>query len=73
VESCKTREGQHLYVFPFEGRFVHEGLGFLWGYRFAKQQQATFTISVNDYGFEILGPKGYPYADLFSSEFFQPG
>lgn len=70
VESCRTREGQHLYVFPFEGRFVHEGLGFLWGYRFAKQQQATFTISVNDYGFEILGPKGYPYKDLFSDQFF---
>ncbi|MEP0945513.1 ligase-associated DNA damage response DEXH box helicase [Nodosilinea sp. FACHB-141] len=70
VESCKTREGQHLYVFPFEGRFVHEGLGFLWGYRFAKQKTATFTISVNDYGFEILGPKGYPYQDLFSSDFF---
>ncbi|WP_035994490.1 ligase-associated DNA damage response DEXH box helicase [Leptolyngbya sp. KIOST-1] len=70
VESCKTREGQHLYVFPFEGRFVHEGLGFLWGYRFARQKTATFTISVNDYGFEILGPKGYPYRDLFSSDFF---
>jgi len=70
VESCKTREGSHLYVFPFEGRFVHEGLGFLWGYRFAKQQNATFTISVNDYGFEVLGPKGYPYKDLFSSQFF---
>jgi ATP-dependent Lhr-like helicase len=70
IESCKTREGQHLYVFPFEGRFVHEGLGFLWGYRFAKQKSATFTISVNDYGFEILGPKGYPYQDLFSSAFF---
>ena len=70
IESCKTREGQHLYVFPFEGRFVHEGLGFLWGYRFARQQQATFTISVNDYGFEILGPKGYPYNTLFSNDFF---
>jgi ATP-dependent Lhr-like helicase len=70
VERCKTREGSHLYVFPFEGRYVHEGLGFLWGYRFAKQKNATFTISVNDYGFEILGPKGYPYKDLFSSEFF---
>ncbi|PSN79222.1 DNA ligase-associated DEXH box helicase [filamentous cyanobacterium CCP4] len=70
VESCKTREGQHLYVFPFEGRFVHEGLGFLWGYRFAKKKTATFTISVNDYGFEILGPKDYPYRDLFSSDFF---
>lgn len=70
IESCKTREGQHLYVFPFEGRFVHEGLGFLWGYRFARQKQATFTISVNDYGFEILGPKDYPYKDLFSENFF---
>jgi ATP-dependent Lhr-like helicase len=70
IESCKTRDGQRLYVFPFEGRFVHEGLGFLWGYRFAKQQQATFTISVNDYGFEILAPKQYPFQELFSVSFF---
>ena len=70
IESCKTREGQHLYVFPFEGRFVHEGLGFLWGYRFANQKNATFTISVNDYGFEILAPKGYPFKELFSETFF---
>jgi ATP-dependent Lhr-like helicase len=70
VECCQTREGQHLYVFPFEGRFVHEGLGFLWGYRFARQQQTTFAISVNDYGFEILAPKGYPFKALFSDAFF---
>ncbi|MBD2460515.1 ligase-associated DNA damage response DEXH box helicase [Oscillatoria sp. FACHB-1407] len=70
IECCKTREGQHLYVFPFEGRFVHEGLGMLWGYRFASQKHATFTISVNDYGFEILAPKDYPFKDLFSKEFF---
>ncbi|EKQ70690.1 Lhr-like helicase [Leptolyngbyaceae cyanobacterium JSC-12] len=70
IECCKTREGQHLYVFPFEGRFVHEGLGFLWGYRFAKQKQTTFTISVNDYGFEILAPKDYPFRELFSEDFF---
>ncbi|MDX2215344.1 MAG: ligase-associated DNA damage response DEXH box helicase [Oculatellaceae cyanobacterium bins.114] len=70
IECCKTREGQHLYIFPFEGRFVHEGLGLLWGYRFAHQKHATFTISVNDYGFEILAPKDYPFKDLFSREFF---
>lgn len=70
IETCKTREGHHLYVFPFEGRFVHEGLGFLWSYRFAKQQQATFTVSVNDYGFEILAPKDYPFSELFSQQFF---
>ncbi len=70
IETCKTREGHHLYVFPFEGRFVHDGLGCLWSYRFAKQKQATFTVSVNDYGFEILAPKDYPFQTLFSQEFF---
>jgi ATP-dependent Lhr-like helicase len=70
VETCATREGEHLYGFPLEGRFVHQGLGLLWSYRFAQQQPATFTISVNDYGFELLGPKGYPYRELFSSQFF---
>ncbi len=72
IETCKTREGQHLYVFPFEGRFVHEGLGFLWSYRFANRKKTTLTISVNDYGFEILAPKGYPFKELFSQDFFNP-
>jgi ATP-dependent Lhr-like helicase len=70
IEVCQTRDGQHLYAYPFEGRFVHEGLGFLWGYRFADQKHATFTISVNDYGFEILAPKDYPFKQLFSPDFF---
>ncbi|MBE9182828.1 ligase-associated DNA damage response DEXH box helicase [Oculatella sp. LEGE 06141] len=71
IEVCQTREGQHLYVFPFAGRFVHEGLGFLWGYRFANQKKTTLAISVNDYGFEILAPKNYPFYDLFSDTFFE--
>ena len=70
IECCKTREGQHLYVYPFEGRNVHEGLGFLWAYRFSQLAKATFTVSVNDYGFEILAPKDYPFAELFDEGFF---
>ncbi|MGB3786822.1 MAG: ligase-associated DNA damage response DEXH box helicase [Phormidesmis sp.] len=70
IECCRTREGQHLYVYPFEGRNVHEGLGFLWAYRFSQIQKATFTVSVNDYGFEILAPKDYPFQVLFSEDFF---
>jgi ATP-dependent helicase Lhr and Lhr-like helicase len=70
IECCSTREGQHLYVYPFEGRNVHEGLGFLWAYRFSQLQKATFTVSVNDYGFEILAPKAYPFATLFDERFF---
>lgn len=70
IECCRTREGQHLYVYPFEGRNVHEGIGFLWAYRFSQLGKATFTVSVNDYGFEILAPKDYPFAKLFDESFF---
>ena len=65
VELCRSREGSHLYAYPFEGRFVHEGLGFLWAWRLARHRAGTITVSVNDYGFELLAPRGYPFEDLF--------
>jgi ATP-dependent Lhr-like helicase len=64
VEVCRSREGSHLFAFPFEGRFVHEGIGFLWAWRLARHRPSTITVSVNDYGFELLAPKGYPFAEL---------
>ena len=64
IETCTTKEGQHLFAYPFEGRFVHEGLGFLWASRLTKQQQSTITVSVNDYGFELLAPRNYPLKQL---------
>ncbi|MEB3266414.1 MAG: DNA ligase-associated DEXH box helicase, partial [Cyanobacteriota bacterium] len=47
-----------------EGRFVHEGLGFLWAWRLARHRAGTITVSVNDYGFELLAPRGYPFEEL---------
>ena len=64
IEVCPSREGSHLYAYPFEGRFVHEGLGFLWAWRLARHQAGTITVSVNDYGFELLAPRGYPFEVL---------
>jgi ATP-dependent Lhr-like helicase len=64
VEHCRSREGSHLFVYPFEGRFVHEGIGFLWAWRLARHRASTITVSVNDYGFELLAPKGYPFDEL---------
>ena len=64
IETCRTREGMHLYAYPFEGRFVHEGLGFLWATRLTREHRGTITVSVNDYGFELLAPKNYPIDDL---------
>jgi ATP-dependent Lhr-like helicase len=64
LEVCRSREGSHLFAYPFEGRFVHEGLGFLWAWRLARHRPSTITVSVNDYGFELLAPKGYPFEEL---------
>ncbi len=54
VERHRSREGQHLFVFPFAGRNVHIGLASLLAWRLAKDAPNTFSISINDYGFELL-------------------
>ncbi len=65
VEVTRSREGSHLFAYPFEGRFVHEGLGFLWAGRLTRIRSSTITVSVNDYGFELLAPRGYPFEALY--------
>jgi ATP-dependent Lhr-like helicase len=54
VEQCKTREGFHIFMYPFEGRLVHEGIAALLAYRISKIQPITFSMAMNDYGFELL-------------------
>ena len=56
VESMRSREGRHLFVYPFAGRHVHIGLGSLLAYRIGQATPSTFSISMNDYGFELLSP-----------------
>ncbi|TVQ61753.1 MAG: ligase-associated DNA damage response DEXH box helicase [Phycisphaerales bacterium] len=56
AETCTTREGRHLFLYPFEGRLVHGGLAALLALRIARIRSATFTISFNDYGLELLTP-----------------
>ena len=54
AEVLKTREGTHLFVYPFAGRHVHLGLANLLAWRVAQYRPRTFSIAVNDYGFELL-------------------
>ena len=56
VESMRSREGRHLFVYPFAGRHAHIGLGSLLAYRIGRVTPATFSIAMNDYGFELLSP-----------------
>jgi len=73
VERIQSREGHHLFLYPFAGRPVHQGLASLLAYRMAEATPRTFTMSYNDYGFELLSPEPAPLqraiADgLFSAE-----
>jgi ATP-dependent Lhr-like helicase len=54
IESFKSREGHHLLFYPFEGRLVHEGMASLLAYRISKIKSSSFSIAMNDYGFELL-------------------
>ncbi|WP_448702178.1 ligase-associated DNA damage response DEXH box helicase [Mucilaginibacter sp. AW1-3] len=54
IESFESRDGHHLFFYPFEGRLVHEGMASLLAYRISKIKTASFSIAMNDYGFELL-------------------
>jgi ATP-dependent Lhr-like helicase len=60
IEYFETTEGYHVLMYPFEGRFVHEGLAALMAYRIAQIQPITFSIAMNDYGFELLSDQPIP-------------
>jgi ATP-dependent Lhr-like helicase len=54
VERFRSREGHHLFIYPFAGRLVHLGLASLLAWRFSRGAPNSFSLSVNDYGFELL-------------------
>lgn len=70
VEKINTQDGFHLFVYPFEGRLVHEVMATLLAYRISKRQPITFSIAMNDYGFELLSDQEIPVTDKDVHELF---
>jgi ATP-dependent Lhr-like helicase len=60
VEMIKNREGYHLFMYPFEGRLVHEVMAALMAYRISKLAPISFSMAMNDYGFELFSDKEIP-------------
>ncbi|MCH7409377.1 ligase-associated DNA damage response DEXH box helicase [Belliella sp. DSM 111904] len=54
IEQHHSKEGYHIFFFAFEGRLIHEILGALLAYRISQSIPVTFSIAMNDYGFELL-------------------
>jgi ATP-dependent Lhr-like helicase len=70
IERLRSREGQHLFLYPFAGRNAHVGLASLLAWRLARDAPNTFSISINDYGLELLSALPVDPAPLLSHDAF---
>jgi ATP-dependent Lhr-like helicase len=67
IEYFHSSEGYHVMMYPFEGRFVHEGMAALMAYRIAQIQPITFSLAMNDYGFELLSDQPIPIEEALET------
>ena len=70
IEKFKSKEGYHVFFYPFEGRLVHEGMATLLAYRISLFKPLTFSIAMNDYGFELLAASPIPIEEAMDSDVF---
>ena len=72
IEMISNKEGFHLFAYPFEGRLVHEVLAALVAYRLSRLLPISFSIAMNDYGFELLSDTEIPMDDAIAYDVFSP-
>jgi len=72
IEQIETKDGFHLFVYPFEGRLVHEAMAAILAYRISLITPITFSFAMNDYGFELLSDQPVPVDDTNVYDLFSP-
>lgn len=72
IEHIETKDGFHLFVYPFEGRLVHEAMAALLAWRISRITPISFSFAMNDYGFELLSDQPIPLDDSNVYELFSP-
>ena len=72
IELVDTKDGHHLFAYPFEGRLVHEVLAALIAYRIGRLKPISFSIAMNDYGFELLSEQPIPVDEENMKALFSP-
>ena len=73
IEYFESTEGYHVILYPFEGRFVHEGMAALMAHRIAQIRPITFSIAMNDYGFELLSDQPIPIEEAVETNMLGVG
>ena len=70
IEYFKSKDGYHLLIYPFEGRSVHEGMSALLAKRISMIQPVSFSLAMNDYGFELLSDQEIDVESILTHELF---
>lgn len=70
IEKFTGKDGYHVFIYTFEGRFVHEGLSSLIAYRIGQMMPISFSIAFNDYGFELMSDQPIPIEDALGEDVF---
>ena len=70
VEYFESKEGHHLIMYPFEGRNVHEGMAALIAKRLSMMFPISFSLAMNDLGFELLSDQEIDVEAVITPDLF---
>jgi ATP-dependent Lhr-like helicase len=73
IEYIITQEGYHLFFYPFEGRMLHEVMASLIAYRISQLAPISFSMSMNDYGFELFSDSPIKVEEIDWKQLFSRG
>ena len=66
IELTRARTGRHAFLFLFQGRLVHEGLGALLAHRLTREAPRSVSVNCNDYALELVSPdEDWPRDEAF--------
>ncbi len=67
AEILESKDGHHLFLYPFGGWLANEGLATVLAYRMGQHRSANFSLGVNDYGIEFMSATPFPFREMLES------
>jgi ATP-dependent helicase Lhr and Lhr-like helicase len=72
IETLHSKEGYHVFIYPFKGRMIHEALAQLLAFRLSQRFPMTVSMACNDYGIELLANRPLSFDPIQERELFSP-
>ena len=72
IETLMARDGCHVFLYPFEGLLVHEGLATLLAYRVTRMRPQSITTMASEYGLELFSRDPIAIAEACDEGLFSP-